>query len=83
MSTPTLPKTLPPERSVDLLVAPINLHLPTIYILIDSNHALRHGQVRLLALLEDLEDQVATNSRIIGITKVLVNAFLEGLDAFA
>jgi hypothetical protein len=49
MPTATLPKTLSFESGVDLLSTPINLHLTTIYILVDRRHPLRHLVVRLLA----------------------------------
>jgi hypothetical protein len=83
MPTATLPKTLSFESGVDLLSTPINLHLTTIYILVDRRHPLRHLVVRLLAFFEDLEDQVATNCRVVGVAKVLIDALLEGFDAFA
>ena len=83
MPTPTLPKTLPPERSVDLLSAPIYLHLPTIYILINCRHPLAHLLIRLLALLEYLEHQITTDSRVVGVAKVLVDSLLEGFDTLA
>jgi hypothetical protein len=83
MPTATLPKTLSFESGVDLLSTPINLHLTTIYILVDRRHPLRHLVVRLLTFFQDLEDQVATNRRVVGVAKVLIDALLEGFDALA
>jgi hypothetical protein len=77
MPTPALPETLSLERCVNLLASPINFHLATIYILIDRHHALRHVHVRLLALLEHLEYEIATDGRVVCVTKVLVNPLLE------
>jgi hypothetical protein len=83
MPTPALPQTLSPESSVDFLVAPVNLHFSTIYILIDRNHPLADLHIRLLALLEHLEYQVTTNRWIVCVAKVLVDPLLEGFDSFA
>jgi hypothetical protein len=83
MPTATLPKTLSFESGVDLLSTPIDLHLTTIYILVDRRHPLRHLVVRLLTFFQDLEDQVATNRRVVGVAKVLIDALLEGFDALA
>jgi len=79
----TPPETLPPESAGDLVCAPINLHLSTIYILIDSDCAVVHVVVLLFALPEYLEDEIATDGRIVCVAKVLVDALLEGFDALA
>lgn len=83
MQTSALPKTLSLERCVNLLAAPINFHLATIYILVDRHHPLRYIHVCLLAFLEHLEHEIATNRWIVCVTKVLVHSLLERLDAFS
>jgi hypothetical protein len=42
-----------------------------------------HVVVFLLAFLEHFEDEVAADGRVVSVTKVLVDALLEGFDAFA
>lgn len=79
----TPPKVLPSEGRGDLVCSPINLNLSSIYILIDSDHAVVDIIVLLFTLLEDLEYKVAADGRIVGVAKVLVNALLEGLDTLA
>jgi hypothetical protein len=79
----TLPETLSPESTSNLVRPPINLHLSTIYILIDPDHAVVHIVVLLLALPKHLEDEVAADGRVVGVAKVLVHALLEGFDALA
>jgi hypothetical protein len=76
-------KILSPEGSGDLVSTPVHLHIPTIYILINSYRAVVYIVVFLLALLEHLEDQVTADGGVVSIAKVLVHALLEGLDAFA
>lgn len=76
-------KPLLPKRSRNLTHPPINLHLSSIHILINSNHALRHLAVLLLTLLEHLENKIAADARVICVAKVFINALLEGFDAFA
>lgn len=80
---PTLPETLPPESAGHLIRPPINLHLPTIYILIDPDRAVIYVVVFLLAFLEDLEHEVATDGRVVCVAKVLVDALLESFYALA
>jgi len=78
-----LAETLSPERCINLLFAPINLNLATIYILIDRHHPFGYLYVRLLALLQHLEHQIPTDGRVIRIAKMLVNPLLQGLNALA
>jgi hypothetical protein len=51
--------------------------------LIDSGRAIVDVIVFLLALFEYLEDEIATNSRIVSVAKMLVDTLLESFDAFA
>jgi len=83
IQAPTLPKTLSPKSTCNLIGAPINLHLPAIYILIDPDYAVVHVVVLLLARPEHLEHEVAADGRVVGVAKVFVDALLEGFDAFA
>jgi hypothetical protein len=80
--TTTFPKTLSPESGGDLIRSPINLHLSRIYILVDSRRAIMHVVVFLLTLLEDLEDEIATDGWVVCVAEMLVRALLEGFDAF-
>jgi hypothetical protein len=76
----TPPKVLSSEGRGNLVRSPINLDLSSIYILIDSDHAVVDIIVLLFTLLEDLEYKVAADGRIVCVAKVLVNALLEGFD---
>jgi hypothetical protein len=80
---PTLPETLSPKRTGNLIRPPVNLHLSSIYILIDSDHTVVYIVILLLALFEHLEDKIATDGRIVCVAKVLVDALFEGFDALA
>jgi hypothetical protein len=80
---PTLPETLSPKRTGNLIRPPINLYLSSIYILIDSDHTVVYIVILILALLEHLEDKIATDGRIVCVAKVLVDALLEGFDTLA
>lgn len=51
--------------------------------MIDTDTAVIHIAVILLALFEDLENKVAADSWVVGVAKVLVDALLESFDAFA
>jgi hypothetical protein len=51
--------------------------------LIDSGRAIVDVIVFLLALFEYLEDEIATNSRIVSVAKMLIDTLLESFDAFA
>jgi hypothetical protein len=51
--------------------------------LIDSGRAIVDVVVLLLALLEHLEDEIATNGRIVSVAKMLIDTLLESFDAFA
>jgi hypothetical protein len=77
----TLPETLSPKSTSNLVRPPINLHLATIYILIDPDHSVVDVVVLLLALPKHLEDEIAADGRVVGVAKVLVDALLEGFDA--
>jgi hypothetical protein len=80
---PTLPETLSPERRGNFIYSPINLYLTSIYILIDSDPAVVYVIILLLALFEHFEDKVAADGWVVRVTKMLVNALLEGFNAFA
>jgi hypothetical protein len=79
----TPPKILSTEGRGDLVSSPINLDFSSIYILIDSNHAVVDIIVLLFTLLEDLEYEIAADGRIVCVAKVLVNALLEGFNTLA
>jgi hypothetical protein len=79
-STP--PETLSPESRGNLVCAPVNLDFSRIYILIDSDRALVNVVVFPFTLLENLEDEITTNGRIVRVTKMLVDTLLERFDAF-
>jgi hypothetical protein len=51
--------------------------------LIDPRRAIVDIVVLLLALLEYLEDEIATDGRIVSVAKMLVDTLLESFDAFA
>ena len=74
---------LPPKPRLHLSNPPPNLHLPTIHILIHHLEPFREASILRLALAQHLPDQIATNTWIIRVAKVLVDALLERLDALA
>jgi hypothetical protein len=73
-------EVLPSESTSNLIRSPVDLHLSSIYILIDSNNAIVNIIVFLLALLKNFENEVATNGRIVCVAKMLVNALLQSFD---
>lgn len=71
------------ERALHLVCAPVNLDLALVHILVDPLHSLPNSSVLPLAFFQHLEHQIATDARVIGVAKVLVDALLERFNAFA
>jgi hypothetical protein len=76
-------RVLPPESSRHLVRPPVHLHLTRVHILINPHTPLIHIAIPPLALLEHLENKITADAGIISVAKVLVDAFLERLDALA
>lgn len=71
------------ERALYLVCTPVNFNFALVHILVDPLHSFSDSNILPLAFLEHLEYQVATDTRVIGVTKMLVDALLERFDAFA
>ena len=71
---------LPSESGSNVVRTPIHLDFPRVHVLVDMNCTVVDVAVLLFTLFENFEYEVAADCWVVGIAKVLVDAFLEGLN---